>query len=164
MPDNQENPYESPQTELNSVKPLAGRVLTENMLFYLRAASPWLRFIGIAGFIYLGLMAVNFLTVIVAVSNVDNVIPGLGALGSSFFLGFLLFFEAILFFPTFFIFQFGRKIRAYLHSGEEGELEQAFKNNKSLWTFIGVLTMFFVVITSIIVLTTVITIIASTAF
>jgi hypothetical protein len=160
MPDNQENPYESPQTEVNSVKPLAGRVLTENMVFYLRGASPWLRFIGIAGFVFLALVAVYFLTVILAFQNVENAIPGLAALGSSFFLAFLLIFEAIMFFPIFFIFQFGRKIRTYLHSGEAEELEQAFKNNKSLWTFYGILVMIFGVITAITMVTTVITLIA----
>jgi hypothetical protein len=162
-----ENPYESPQAEANSVNPITNRVLTENMLFYLRAASPWLRFIGIVGFVSLGLMAVYFIAISILINSAINSaaesIPGFGVLGSSFVLVMLLIMEGILFFPTFFIFQFGRKLRAYLHSGENSDLEQAFKHNKSLWTFLGVLSIISLAFTAIGVLTMVGTIIASTA-
>jgi hypothetical protein len=161
MSDNSSNPYESPQTEAGSVKPLGGRFLTENMVFYLKSASPWLRFVGIAGFISLGLMAVQFITLIIVFQTSISSIPGMGFLGSSFFLFTLLILEVLLFFPTFFIFQFGRKIRAYLHSGEEADLEQAFKNNKSLWKYMGVLAILSLGSTGIFVLSSILTVIAS---
>lgn len=141
MADGNENPYASPQTEISAVKPLAQRVLTENTLFYLKGAAPWLRFIGVAGFIFLGLGAVNFITVLVAFQNMS--VPGFESLGVPFLLGIFLVVEIIGLFPAVFIFQFGGKLRAYLHSGDEADLEQAFKNNKSLWTFTGVLTIIF---------------------
>jgi hypothetical protein len=165
MPDSFENPYESPQTEVGAVKPLSERVLTENMLFYLKGASPWLRFFGIAGFIGLGLMAVYFLTLIIAVQNNPIVeTSGWGGLGASVLMAFLLIYEGIMFFPIFFAFQFGRKLRTYLHSGEDADLEQAFKSNKALWTYNGVLAMIGGVVVVITVLAAIITLIASTAF
>jgi hypothetical protein len=48
---------------------------------------------------------------------------------------------ALMFFPVFFIFQFGRKIKSYVHTGNEEDLEQAFKNNKSFWKFTGILSI-----------------------
>jgi hypothetical protein len=167
MPDNFENPYESPQTEVGAVKPLSERILTENMLFYLKGASPWLRFVGIVGFIGLGLAAVYFLTMIIAFQNTAGAIPGfenMGALGASVLLAILLIYEGLMFFPIFFTFQFGRKIRTYLHSGEDADLEQAFKSNKALWTYNGVLVMIGGGITVITILVAIVALIASAAF
>jgi hypothetical protein len=142
MSDNQENPYESPQAEISSVKPLASQgLLTETMLFYLKGASPWLRFVGIAGFIMLGLYALIGLTMIIGVRSFGSPIPGwsgvLGAGFGVFYLGAI----ALMFFPVLFIFQFGRKINSYVHTGNEEDLEQAFKNNKSFWKFMGILSI-----------------------
>ncbi|MDR1279046.1 MAG: hypothetical protein LBK02_09860, partial [Treponema sp.] len=48
---------------------------------------------------------------------------------------------ALCFFPALFTYNFGNKIRAYQQSRAEEELENAFKNNKSLWKFLGILTI-----------------------
>ncbi|MDR1505975.1 MAG: hypothetical protein LBI67_02630 [Treponema sp.] len=141
MSDNPENPYESPRAEISSVKPLTAQgALTETMLFYLKGASPWLRFVGIAGFVMLGLYALLGITMIVGIQNITGVqIPGWsGVMG----IGVGLVYSgslAVLFFPMLFVFRFGRKIKQYIHTGNEADLEQALKNNKSLWQFIGVL-------------------------
>ena len=37
------------------------RVLTDKMLYYLKGAAPWLRFVGIAGFVFLGLTLISLL-------------------------------------------------------------------------------------------------------
>jgi hypothetical protein len=142
MSDNQENPYESPHAEISSVKPLATQgLLTETMLFYLKGASPWLRFVGIAGFITLGLYALIGLTMIAGVRSFGSAIPGwsgaMGAVFGVFYLGAIV----LMFFPVLFIFRFGRKIKSYVHTGNDEDLEQAFKNNKSLWKFMGILSI-----------------------
>jgi hypothetical protein len=141
MSDNQENPYGSPQAEISSIKPLATQgVLTENMLFYLKGASPWLRFVGIAGFIMLGLYTLIGLTMIIGVQSFGSVIPGWSGVAGVFgvfYLGFIV----LMFFPVLFIFQFGNKIKSYVHTGNDEDLEQAFKNNKSLWKFMGILSI-----------------------
>jgi hypothetical protein len=139
MPDITENPYESPQTEISEVKPLTSQgVLTETMLMYLKQASPWLRFVGIAGFIICGLVAVLGLA---AVGIQTLPIPGYRtAMGLGFFIIYLGY-VALMFFPVLFIFRFGGKIKSYTYTGNEADLEQAFKNNKSLWKFIGILSI-----------------------
>ena len=143
MLDSSVNPYESPQAEAGMINPLSGRVITEEMLYYLKGASPWLRFVGISGFIGLGIAALTMLSVFffVGQSLPDTpetapfraIMPGMGII----YLPFL----AIYFFPILFLFRFGNKIKSYLFSKDAKDLEDAFKNNKSLWTFMGVVTI-----------------------
>ncbi|MCL1927599.1 MAG: hypothetical protein FWG07_02255 [Treponema sp.] len=141
MSDNTGNPYESPQTEAGAVNPLTDRVLTENMVFYLKKASPWLRFIGICSFISLGL---SILSILIFAFGIRNMMPdtpefapfrAIGP-GMAFFYILLL---SIYFFPILFLFRFGKYLKSYIFTGDNRDLEEAFKNNKSLWTFIGVL-------------------------
>jgi len=142
MSDGSENPYESPQAEINTVNPLSGRVLTEDMVYYLKGASPWLRFIGIAGFICFGVMVLGCLAMIIGLQTfLSSEIPGFEVFSSSVVLLYTLMFGLLIFFPSLFIFRTGRKIQKYLFTGSNGDLEAAFKNNKSLWTFVGVLTI-----------------------
>ena len=141
MPETSGNPYESPQAEANTVAPLSERTMTETMIFYLRGAAPWLRFVGIAGFIGLGVAVITIFTVLLAFRSLEGMNEGpLGqlmmmtpALGILYLPPLVIFF-----FQTLFIFQFGRKIRAYLQTGENANLEEAFKCNKSLWTLQGI--------------------------
>ncbi|MDR0448110.1 MAG: hypothetical protein LBH07_05535 [Treponema sp.] len=141
MPDNVNNPYESPQAEIAHVNSGAGPILTENMLYYLKGASPWLRLTGIIGFISLGIILLSLISLFFGLSQalpdteefapLKIFTPGLVII----YIPFL----ALYFFPILFIFRFGRKIQNYLYSGNSTDLEEAFKNNKSLWTFIGVI-------------------------
>jgi hypothetical protein len=73
-------------------------------------------------------------------------VPGLESLNGVFgatFSGFMvvMFIGAglLLFFPSLYTFRFGVKIRSYLRTGADRDLELAFRNNKSLWKFMGVL-------------------------
>ena len=141
MSDSAGNPYESPQAEAGAVNPLSDRVLTENMVYYLRGASPWLRFIGICGFISLGLMV---LTILVIAFGLRSMIPdtqeyaplrAISPVMTLFYVPIL----ALYFLPVRFLFRFGKYLKSYLFTGDTRDLEEAFKNNKSLWTFIGVL-------------------------
>ncbi|MCL1813019.1 MAG: hypothetical protein FWG29_05805 [Treponema sp.] len=141
MSDSADNPYESPQTEAGAVNPLTDRVLTENMVFYLKKASPWLRFIGICGFISLGF---SILSILIFAFGVRNMMPdtpefapfrAIGP-GMAFFYILLL---ALYFFPILFLFRFGKYLKSYIFTGDNRDLEEALKNNKSLWTFIGIL-------------------------
>ncbi|MDR0586011.1 MAG: hypothetical protein LBG26_02100, partial [Treponema sp.] len=115
MSDNSENPYESPQAEISSVKPLTTQgALTETMVLYLKGTSPWLRFVGIAGFIMLGLYALVGLAMVAGIQSaaIPGLYGGMGALFGLFFLGAI----ALMFFPVLFIFRFGQKIKSYVHT------------------------------------------------
>jgi hypothetical protein len=148
------NPYQSPETAVVPEKPLTIQgTLTETMLVHLKGAAPWLRFVGILGFINSGLVALTSFSMIPFVSVMNRAwaeIPGFesldGVLSVAFgaaFSGFMvvLFIGAglLLFFPSLYIFRFGEKIRSYLKTGADGDLELEFQNIKSLWKFAGIL-------------------------
>ena len=147
------NPYQSPGTAAAPVKPLVAQgSLTETMLIYLKGASPWLRFIGILGFIGTGttaLWGIFFFTAGLVTGQVWNQIPGFNSLteingnvGVAFtvLMGLLTVgLAALIFFPSRYTYRFGAKIRIYLREGREQDLEMAFKNNKSLWKFYGII-------------------------
>jgi len=144
------NPFESPQTAVIPEKPLVAQgTITETMLIYLKGASPWLRFIGILGFIGAGitvLYGIAFFAFVPIVGRVWGEIPGfkqfsafMGAAFGGTMAVFLMGVAVLVFFPSLFIYRFGDKIRSYLRTGTEQELELALKNNKSFWKFIGIL-------------------------
>jgi hypothetical protein len=146
------NPYQSPEAAVKPETPLVSQSsLTETMLTYLKGASPWLRFIGIVGFIGCGLMVfggILFLALIPTMGSVWGTIPELGSFSNVFgaafggSMGVYFFICAIIgFFPSRFMYTFGSKIRSYLRTGAAGDLEDAFKNNKSLWKFAGIVVI-----------------------
>jgi hypothetical protein len=147
------NPYQSPAANASPVKPLISQgLLTETMLMYLKGASPWLRFAGILGFAACGCMIFGGMAIIALIpvtSEAWESIPGLeiydeiiGATVFSVSSGLTFLVCAVLyFFPSFYIYNFGNKIRGYMHSGADQDLEAAFKNNKSLWKFLGILAI-----------------------
>jgi uncharacterized membrane protein YidH (DUF202 family) len=110
-------------------------VLTEKMVFYLQGAAPWLRFVSIAGFVSLGISVISVL-IMAGSDSLDEL--GLGSGSSALVLITLLPFLVIGFFCLFFTLQFGNKIKMYLQTKNQADLEDAFKNNKSLWTLSGV--------------------------
>jgi hypothetical protein len=125
----------------NQGSPGPGR-LTETMINYLKGASPWLRFIGILSFIGCGFMVLFGVVLLIAFPIIGEFgnfssISGI-ALG-----GLYLVLAVFAFFPSKFIYSFGARLRNYFLSNSVQELELAFKNNKSLWKFHGVLAGIF---------------------
>ena len=145
------NPFQSPETLAVPVKPVVAQgALTETMLIYMKETSPWLRFIGILGFVGSGLTALSGLVFFAFVPLMEQVwgdIPGFetslsGAWGSVLGGGMAVLCigaGCLVFFPALFIYRFGERIRNYLRTGVDQELEQAFKNNRSLWKFVGII-------------------------
>jgi len=132
-----DNLIHDPSKEKNESENRPERILTDKMVFHLQGASPWIRFIAILGFVFLGLSLIGSF-IIIAVADAFEDLPGLG--GGS---GILIFvstipFLVIGFFYLYFTLQFGNKIKLYLYTKNSSDLEEAFKNNKSLWTLLGV--------------------------
>ena len=144
------NPYQSPETAFVPVKPLAAQgILTEAMLIHLKGASPWLRFVGILGFIGSGLTVFSgasiFLLVPLAAQIWDRA-PGsepfsavMGMVFSGSLGVYCIGLGVLLFFLSLFAYRFGEKILSYLRNGMEEDLETAFRNNKNFWKFLGIL-------------------------
>ncbi|MDR3173033.1 MAG: hypothetical protein LBU19_02175, partial [Treponema sp.] len=133
-------------TPVQAEENAAQGVLTALMIRYLKEASPWLRFIGIMG--YIGAI---FLIVSGVIMSIALLITGQN-FGSSWgplsaLMGVIYVTLGVLaFFPARFTHKFGAKLRNYLLSGAERDLEEAFKNNRSLWRFSGILLIVYLAI------------------
>jgi hypothetical protein len=138
-----ENPYKSPETSIVPENPQgAGTALTETMLGYLKEASPWLRFIGILGYIGCGFICLTGIISAIFSSAflgaiAEEFVPFPAGLLSLFYIAV----GALYFFPARFTYNFGTKIRDYQLSSSNNDLELAFRNNKSLWKFNGILAI-----------------------
>jgi hypothetical protein len=137
------NPYQSPETTAApETSNNTGILLTETMLRFLYEASPWLRFIGILGYIGCGFMVLGGLlggAGFAAMFSTLGLSSGLGGIISVAYLAL----AALFFFPAHFTFMFGYKIRNFRFSNSTEDLELAFKNNKSFWKFIGILSIIY---------------------
>jgi len=135
-----ENPYQSPETPIvPETSQDSGVSLSVTMLQYLFEASPWMRFIGIIG--YIG-SAMSFFggilfTIIMLVNS--EMAGGLDMFSSWVLPLVYIPVGLLLFFPSHFTFKVGQKLRNYQHSHLGEDLETAFKYNKSLWKFNGIL-------------------------
>jgi len=139
-----ENPYKSPETAIVPETPQGtGAALTEIMLGYLKEASPWLRFIGIIEFIGCGLMGLGGVIVSITTSVISSVTEGFGNFPVWILSLVYLAAGVLFFFPAYFTYNFGAKIRSYQLSSSNEDLEQAFKSNKSLWKFYGILLIIY---------------------
>ena len=141
-----EKQYNSPETQVvPEQKQIAGN-LTETMLGYLRESSPWLRFMGIVGFIGCGFLVVIGLFFAIFQTFFQNIFTAelLGDItGAPIWLMSLFYaaMGAVVFFPSLFTYRFGSLVKKYQYSSSDDDLEQAFKNNKSFWKFSGIITI-----------------------
>ena len=143
------NPYQSPENASVPEKTLGSQgLLTDTMLRYLKEADPWLRFVGIMGFVGAG-FAVVFCIIMAVVMGVISAQGSMDMEGfplgvfSLIYIIIGLVAGGISFFPAYFMFSFGTGIHNYFLNNAEQELEKAFKNNKSLWKFRGILCIIY---------------------
>ncbi|MDR2477073.1 MAG: hypothetical protein LBD18_04725 [Treponema sp.] len=138
-----ENPWQSPQNDSVPEKAAAQGVLTDSMLRYLKEAAPWLRFIGILGYIGCGLMVAGGIIGAIVMLAVSGLADEFGGAPAGLIALLYAVMGALLFFPSRFTYSFGDKIRNYMLSNAEQDLELALKNNKSLWKFYGILCIIY---------------------
>jgi hypothetical protein len=113
------------------------------MVRYLKGAAPWLVFLGVLGYIGAAVLGLVGL-ILLGTAVVGNTIFGSGFMGTiASALGgpIYLVMGGLLFFPARFTHGFGARIRRYAASGAERDLEEALRNNRSLWKFSGILAI-----------------------
>jgi hypothetical protein len=156
------NPWQSPETPVQAEENAVQGVLTAPMIRYLKEASPWLRFIGILGYIGAILLIVTgvIMTIALLITDSSDTFGFLGVFSSLVGLVYVTF-AVLAFFPARFTHRFGVKIRNYLLSGAEKDLEEALKNNRSLWRFSGILLIVYLALIPVAIIMGVVTAISS---
>ena len=158
-----ENPYNSPEAIIVPEKNQSAGNLTETALRYLKEASPWLRFIGIFGFITCGFMAIWAIIAIIGTVSAAAFLSDFWDFPIWLISPLYFALAAVVFFPSLFTYNFGTIIRKYLYSNSDDDLEQAFKNNKSLWKFYGILCIVYIALIPVVLIAVIIVGIASSA-
>ncbi|KUJ63790.1 hypothetical protein AR687_00975 [Flavobacteriaceae bacterium CRH] len=117
---------------------------------FLKEATKWAYFLGIIGFIGVGLMVVIALFAGTIFSAMGSGLPGgMGMLGSSFgaILGFFYFFvAAIYFFPVYYLFKFASNGKKAFRENNSEALTTSFGYLKSHYKFVGILMLAIIIL------------------
>jgi hypothetical protein len=115
--------------------------ISENSKEFLMESAKWARFLAIVSFVGLGII------VLVGVLFLFSIIPMTSSNSEAAqfmppIVGVLYLLMAVLyFFPTMYLYRFATSIQKALSESESNSLELGFENLKSLFRFIGILTI-----------------------
>ena len=109
---------------------------------YLKETAKWAKFLSIVGFVFIGLFALVFINIGLAggTALAETGMP----YGGSFIIGPLLIL-GIYFYPLYKLFKFSQHAKNSLASTSSLELTHALSNLKSLYKFMGILTLIVVI-------------------
>ena len=134
--------------------------LTDNSKSFLKETAKWSYFLSIMGFIGIGFMLIFslFAGSIMALNPAFSSMSGI----SGGFISFIyIIMAAIYFFPVYYLFNFGKKLKIGLSNNDNSALEEGFKNLKSHYKFIGILTISILSLYALIFLGSIIVVIAN---
>jgi hypothetical protein len=112
-------------------------VVSEIALGYLQATRPWVKFLAIVGFVFIVLMWIIGLWMCFASSALSTQ-PGMPRMFGPVFGIIYILLSFLYFMPCLFLYRYGKAIAAIPSTGQSA-LEEALKNQKSLWKFMGIL-------------------------
>lgn len=135
---------ENPTENLEPAQPLAPEPLYVNTEIknYLFETAKWGRFLGIIGFIMVGLMALAGLVMGFFMNSNQTATPVTGMpaqMGGVFFAVLYLAMAGLYYFPSMYVYQFSTKAKSALKGNNETELTLAFSSLKSFFKFWGIL-------------------------
>ncbi|MCX2742198.1 DUF5362 family protein [Pontibacter anaerobius] len=112
---------------------------------YLQEIAKWGKFLAIVGFVMIGFMVVAGLFAGAAMGSLffpqESVGGAAGIIGGGFFAFFYLLFALLYFFPVLYLYRFSGKMQDALRLQNEELLTTSFANLKSLFKFVGILTI-----------------------
>lgn len=129
------------------VQPPAPPAVTQSMMESLKGTKPWVRFLSILGFIGTGLLVLVGVFLMLGAGFLSSL--GNTSLGSlpMIMIGCLYLIIGFLYIlPAIYLFRYADGIQKALTRDVVTGLEYALKNQKSFWTFVGVLAMVVLII------------------
>lgn len=161
MSDNS-NPYKAPETTAATTVAEGDLYLPDPVRVPLLKSVPWIRFMGILGFIGAGIVALVGILFIVGITSIMGAfdMAGMGS-GMAVFVGLLYIgFAVLIFFPALYLYRSGTSLKAFRDSSTSGDLASSFTSSFRFWKFIGIL---YIIYFSILALTLTITAIVGVA-
>jgi hypothetical protein len=131
------------EAELYNEQP-RGLTINLDSRYFLKNTAKWGRFLAIIGFVFFGIMVLGGLMGIIMALK-DNPITT-AALGNSLMSGgvfsaFYILMALLYFLPLLYLHRFSAKMLAGLERNDETTVTHAFKNLKSLFKILGILTI-----------------------
>jgi len=119
--------------------------LDERSKAYLLETTRWTKFLSILGFIGIGFMLIAALFLMAFGSTMYSSMSGLGALGGGF-LGagmglFYILIAALYLFPIISLFKFSKNMKSGINTNNPELITEAFRHQKNLYKFIGILAI-----------------------
>lgn len=119
--------------------------LAEN---YLKETAKWGKFISIVGFVMVGL----FVLIAIFSNAIFSLLMSMGGTNTGGGGGVLTFayliYAVIYFFPVFYLFKFSTKASAALQARDSVGVEESLENLKSLYKYLGILTIISLALTA----------------
>ena len=125
----------------NFLQPTRQLEITASSIGFLAETRKWASFLSIVGFIMLAIIVMislfigSIFTALSATAGIDMPVPG------GLITVFYLIIAGIIFFPTYYMYQFSSKMKQALNTNDAANLEEAFKNHKSMYKFWGIYTI-----------------------
>ncbi|NEM96531.1 DUF5362 family protein [Pontibacter burrus] len=107
---------------------------------FLKNTAKWGKFLAIVGFVGVGFMVLVGVFAGATFGTAMSQFGG-GAAGGAFFTFFYLLFAALYFFPVLYLYRFSDKMQDGLRMQNEELVTESFRNLKSLFKFMGILTI-----------------------
>ena len=136
-----DNPYRAPETAATTTVAEGDLHLPDAVRLPLLKAVPWMRFMGIMGFIGAGLVALLGILFIAGLSFMTEALDmaDVGS-GMAVFAGLLYIGLAVLvFFPALYLFRAGTSLKTFRDSAASETLASSFTDSFRFWKFIGIL-------------------------
>jgi hypothetical protein len=131
----------------------ASPALPAAILTYLKLTKPWVRFISIMGFLTTGFLFLLGLVLILGagiLSSLSHSAFGGAPIG---LIGLLYSVVACLnFFPALYLYRFASSIQRALRGEEIRGVEEALRNQKSFWRYVGIVLLLILVMQTILIL------------
>lgn len=122
-------------------------IVTEEMRSYFYEIAKWSSFLAIVGFIFSGITIIGAFTVgstIESNPQLAEMLGNFGALGKIFFTVVNLVFAFAIFYPSLLLFKYATKAKYGVLYGEQNSVNEAFSKLKSLFKYWGVITIIFI--------------------
>lgn len=135
-----------PNREAQAADPVM--ILTDEAKYYLYESGRWAVFLGIIGFVFCGLLILGSFFVKDLLNTTSSLSPTpnpLAAMGGAVSIVYIL--TAVMyFFPSFFLYQFGSKIKNGLNFDHQEKVNEALHQLKSYFKFWGIITIVIIAI------------------
>ena len=115
--------------------------VTENAKKYLKTMSSWTNFMAILSFIGIGFMVLSGLWMLNANIDIDTMFFGYLSWFYRFMGVFYIVTAVIMILPVLYLLRFSQKTKQALVNQDSLVMEDAFKNMKDYWKFLGIFTI-----------------------